>query len=222
MAWIIGIIVIFFAVLYWRVSWPLGILAVIVVGSLAWYAHYDSEKKTREQEIAVVALKQKIAQALENASPEGKEWQVEYVEDPTIAKRIGRDASIISNDGLCRLDVGKRLDGKEQTGLHCPDFKNYVDKDMEIRFDDAAASDWIDVGKFNDDSGVYISPYIFVSPGHIGYKEFIDHLKNGNTLAIKIPADDGVWVKFKLEGAAEALSKLGKPQAAQVPGGENH
>ena len=222
MAWIIVTIVIFIAVLYWRVSWPLGIMAVIVIGSLAWYAHYDNEKKARRQEIAETALEQKIKQALENASPEGKSWQVEYVEDPTIAKHIGRNASIVSNDGLCHLNVGKRLDGREQVGLQCPDFKKYGDRDMEIKFDDAASSDYIDIGKFADDSGIYISPYLFVSPGHIDYKEFINRLKNRNTLAINIPADQGVWVKFTLEGAAEALSKLGKPQAPTLPGEKNH
>jgi hypothetical protein len=219
MAWIIGSVVIIIAVLYWRVSWPLGIVAVIIIGSLAWYAHYDSGKTAHEQEISQRALAQKIRQALENASPEGKEWRVEYVEDPASAQRIGRNASIVSNDGLCRFVVGKRLDGREQAGLQCPDFKKYNDKDMEIRFDGAASSDYIDIGKFNDDSGIYISPYLFVSPGHIAYKAFINHLKVGHSLALKIPAEHGVWVTFTLEGGADALSKLGKPLVPSVPGG---
>jgi len=212
MAWIIGTIVILFAVLYWRVSWLLGILVVIVVGSLAWYGHYVNEKNAREQEIATAALKQKIAKALENASPDGKDWHIKYELDPSSGMDVARNASIISNDGLCRLVVEKRFDGSDRTGLHCPDFKNYEDKDMEIKFDDAASSDKIDIGKFTNESGVYISPFLFVSPLYIDYKEFMNRLKVGKTLAIKIPAEEGVWVNFNLEGGAEAVNKLGRVQ----------
>jgi hypothetical protein len=222
MAWIIATIVIVIAVLFWRVSVPFGVLAVIVIGLLSLYAHYDNQKKAREKEAAKTAFHQKVSRALEDASPEGKEWHVDYVKDPATAKNMARDASIISNDGLCRLVVEKRPDGSDRAGLHCPDFKKYGDNDMEIKFDNATTSDKIDIGRFNDNSGVYISPFIFVSPAHIDYKEFIEHLKEGNTLAIKIPAEEGVWVRFKLEGGADALSRLGKPQTPVVPGDANH
>lgn len=212
MAWILATIVIVIAVLFWRVSVPFTILAAVIIGLMSLYAHYDTKKRAREDEIATAALEQKIQQALENASPEGKEWHVDYVVDPETAKNMARSASIISNDGLCRLVVEKRPDGSDRTGLLCPDFKNYGSKDMEIRFDNAATADKIDIGDFNDNRGVYISPFMFVSPGHIDYTEFIDLLKDARTLAIKIPAEKGVWVRFKLEGAADALNKLGKAQ----------
>jgi hypothetical protein len=214
MSWILATIFIVFLVLFWRVSVPFTITAAVVIGLMSLYAHYDTQKRVREEEIATAALEQKIEQALENATPEGKEWHVDYVEDPETAKNMARRASIMSNDGLCRLVVEKRPDGSDRTGLLCPDFKNYGNKDMAIRFDNAATSDKIDIGEYNDKSGVYISPFIFVSPDHIDYTEFIDHLKDASTLAIRIPAEKGVWVRFKLEGAAEALNKLGK---AQVP-----
>lgn len=212
MAWIIGIMVVVIAVIFWREALPIGILAVIVIGSMALYEHYDNEKKAHEKEIAAAALKQKISKAMENASPEGKEWHVYYEQDPAIAKNVARYASIVSNGGLCRLVVRKRSDGSDQTGLYCPDFKMYEYKDMQIKFDNATTPDKIDIGKFNDKSGIYVSPFLFVSPGHIDYKDFMNRLKAGKTLAINVSAEDGIWVKFNLDGGVEAINMLGKEQ----------
>lgn len=194
----------------WRISLPFGIAGAVVIVSLALYAHYDNEKKAQEKEIEAAAFKQKISTALANASSEGKEWLVSYEQEPVSGKSVARNAYIISNDSLCRLVVEKRSDNTELTGLYCPDFNMSAYDDIEIRFDDDTTSHKIDIGKFNNNTGIYISPYIFVSPGYIGYEKFINRLKAGKTLAINIPSEEDVWVTFSLKGSPEALSKLGK------------
>ena len=210
MAWIIGIICIIIVVIFWRIFLPLGVVAAVGIGLIVLGAQYGQEKKKEKKEAEKAALKQKISDARANATSEGKEWRVSYRQDPASGKQVVRSCYISSNDGLCTLKVQKRLNGNELTGLYCPDFKISEYKDIEVKFDNIATSNKMDLESYSNSDDVYIPSSQSSYSGYLSYEKFISRLKDGTAVAIKIPSAGGVWMTFSLKNSSEALDELGK------------
>ena len=102
----------------------------------------------------------------------------------------------------------------ELTGIYCPDFKISPYSDIEVKFSEAEFSRTMDLERFSDGESVYIPPY--QSRGsHMAYKKFVAGLKSNKSVAIKLPAADGVWMTFRLEGSGTAIDSLGKERDRQ-------
>lgn len=194
-------------VILWRIFLPLGVLAAV---GAALLIYHNEERKTQEKERAAAALRQKILEARASTTSEEKEWHITYALDPATGKKVVRSAYINSNDGLCYLTVQKRLDGAQLTGFDCLNFKIPEWDDIEVKFDEDATSDKMNLESYSDSDDVYIPSYQADHSGHLSYEEFIGRLKDGKTVAIKIPAADDVWMTFSLKGSTRALDRLGK------------
>lgn len=214
MEWLIGIICVVIVVYFWRIFLPLGLLAAAALGLFYVYEDQKSKSAAQERERTEAAFKLKVEEARRNASPEGKEWKVFYEEDPASGKNVARYAAVPSNDSLCALLVQKRLNGGQLTGLRCPDFEIRAYEDIEVKFDNLETSDKMDLEKYTDSDGVYIPSSQSKYSGYLDYQEFINRLKSGNAVAIKLPSSDGLWMTFSLKGAANAINELGKEKAA--------
>ncbi len=201
-------------VIFWRIFLPLSVLAAVGVALLIYH---NEERKTQEKERAAAALRQKISEARANTTSEEKEWHVTYALESATGKKVVRSAYINSNDGLCYLTVQKRLDGAQLTGLDCLDFKISEWDDIEVKFDNVATSDKLDLKSYSDSDDVYIPSYQADYSGYLSYEKFIGRLKAGKAVAIKIPAADDVWMTFSLKGSTKALNRLGKEQVNPDP-----
>lgn len=199
---------------------PLGIIAVVGIGGFALYDNYKSEQKREaylelekklQTERAKVKreIRTKIDRAKSEANAESKEWTVYYEPDPATGKRVARGATIQSEDDLCYLDVQKRLDGSELTGLRCPIIQITELDDIKIRFDIYDVLDKMSIKSYSNSGEVYIPSTQHESSGYMSYKSFIKGLGTANILAIKIPWEEGFWTRFNLKGSSLALEKLG-------------
>jgi type II secretory pathway pseudopilin PulG len=213
MAWLIGIFCVVVVIIFWRIFLPLGILALVGIVVLFMAIQDNEEKRAREKAQQAAELRQKIAQARENATSEGKEWRVSYQKDPASGVMIARQVHIESNDSLCTLTVEKRLNGAELTDLDCPGFNVSGRGDIEVKFSSAETSVKMDLKSYGNSKGVYIPSYQANYKGYYSYDHFIESLKNNKAVAIKIPSAGGVWMSFSLKGSSEALNQLGKQAA---------
>jgi hypothetical protein len=167
------------------------------------------------------------------------EWEVFGEVDPASNKKIGTKAYIRqSNDGLCSVMVLHLLEGIRLTGFQCS-FKflirqHFNNNKIGIKFSDNNTLHIMHLNSFDDEQGpivnaVYVDPNgeplnIFTAENYdlnaYSYEDFINGLNSAKTLAIKITpamdhesghlALDPVWITFSLNGAKEAISKLGK------------
>jgi hypothetical protein len=215
MAWLIGIVCVVIVVYFWRIFLPLAVIAGIGLGILSLYDNIKEENLRKEALLKEEALNARVAIAKENATSADKQWEIFYEPDPANGQRIARYASIQSDDGLCSLTVQKRINGSELTGLDCPDFKISSYSDIGIKFDTDDISRKMRLEGYNDSDGVYITSQQFQS--YLQYSAFIDKLSTASSLAIDIPVPVLSWVRFSLSGAADAISKLGKPEGYSPP-----
>ncbi len=179
---------------------PLGVVAAIGIGGFVLYENREAQQ-----------LRDRIATAQRNSTPEGKEWIVFSQPDPASDIEIARTASIKSNDGLCSLTVQKRINGSELTGLRCPGIKISEYEDIYVKFDTYETSKKMQLESYTDSDDVYIPSYQYEYSGNLSYKEFIKGLVTANSVAIKVPSADSFWVRFTLKGSTAAINLLGKP-----------
>lgn len=209
MGWLIGIVCIVIAVYFWRIFLPLGLVVALAAGIFYLKTENENKKRDAQRKVEETVLRQKISAARANASTKGKKWKVWFENDPASGDKVTRGAYITSNDGLCELQVQKRLNGSRLTGLDCPDFKISEYDDIEVKFDNYKTSDKMDIKSYSDSDRVFIPSYQAEYSDFLSYDEFIKRLKVGKTVAIKIPSTGGVWMAFTLDGASVALEALG-------------
>lgn len=214
MAWLIGLIAVVVIVVFWRIFLPLGVIALILaLGAGAWI--YLAEQSSKRERVQAALLRERIIEAAQaTASSEGKKWTAQLSPDPASDTKVYRGASIESNDGLCGLRVEKRLNGTELTDLTCSQFelKSYQG-DLEVKFNHHAKSYRMELKSYSGGSGVYIPSYQF--SGNLPYKDFIKALQTGNAVAFSGSGFGSRWMTFSLNGAADAISKLGTVAKSQ-------
>lgn len=212
MAWLVGIICVILIIAFWRVFLPLALIAGVAFAIFIVSSQEKQENRRKAKQAAEDALRTKIAVAQQNATSEGKEWQVYYQPDPASQIPIARYASVRSDDDLCYLSVQKRINGTELTELSCSEIPINWYRSLEIKFDSIEVSQEMELKQYSDSTGGYISSY---QPSYrLEYDRFIDLLQSANSLAVKVPATEMFWTRFNLQGAAHAIEQLGKPQSS--------
>jgi len=234
MAWLIVIICIILVVVFWRVFLPLALIAAVGLVILLLYFQNESNQRERERQIenkriaqeqqveaqkarqAIEAAKQKIADAQATAANVVRKWKVLSETDPASGEKVPRYAGVLSDDGLCRLQVEQRMDGTKLTSIYCKDFKVLNHDSIEAKFDNRPTSDRMKVEEFSNGDGIYIPtnqwPYYVGDNLHgEGYTEFIRRLTDAKKVALLLSVD-GIgpyWTKFQLTGSISALTKIG-------------
>ena len=210
MGWIIGIIGIILAIRFWKVSLVLLVLAGLLFARMEW----GSENRKEEKKARVQGLHTKIATAQKEASSDGKVWKLIGTPDPASNKIVPRAVLAASDDGLCSLNIEKRIDGSELTGLECPGIKMSDYDNIYIKFDTKDIAVPMNIKEYsgsyslNGSDSVYIPLQQYTSSGYMSYKDFIGGLITANAVAIKIPSAGGFWVRFSLNNAAKEINKL--------------
>lgn len=210
MAWLIGIICLVIVAYNWKVFLPLVVVVGIILGVVILNENSEREERNKKKVKAELDIRNKITAAQSKATSEDKKWFVLGESDPASDARFARIASITSNDGLCYLTVEKRIDGSELTGLKCSGIKISEYDDIYIKFDTHKTSKKMDIKSYSNSDDVYIPSYQADFSGYYKYKSFIHGLVTAKSVAIKIPAVDGFWVRFSLKGSTAAINKLGK------------
>lgn len=209
MAWLVGILVLILAIVFWRVSlWIIGVAAV--GGVLLWQMSEAENKRNRQAALEAAQNRASmISSAKINASP--KQWAVWFQDDPASNVETARTASVASDDGLCTLSVEHRINGSKLTGLNCPKLPFTAYDSLEIKFDGDLNSFKMTLENYSGEYGSKPSVYI---PSHqdyssnLTYEQFIQRLSEREAFAIKLHVGDH-WVRFSGEGAKAALSALG-------------
>jgi hypothetical protein len=117
MAWLIVIISVILVVLFWRIFLPLALVAAVGVALLLLYEQGESNRSERERKLAEQTLRERIATARANAGNAVREWDVWSETDPASGQKMPRSASVLSDDGLCRLQVEERINGTRLAGI---------------------------------------------------------------------------------------------------------
>ena len=108
MAWLIAIICIILVIVFWRIFLPIAIIAAVGLGLVFLYVVGESERSERERQVAEQTTLERIAKAKVAAGDVVREWKVLFQTDPASGKKVPRYASVLSDGGLCRLQVEER------------------------------------------------------------------------------------------------------------------
>lgn len=194
----------------------IGVVGLLIISALGVGGYYFYEENQREIKAKLKAeetelRKRTIEAARSTATAEGKQWLLNLESDPASGEDIARRASIISNDGLCRMQVEERLNGTKLTGIYCSQFVINKYDGVEVKFDFLETSSGMPLETFSDGADVYIPSSSRSYSKENSYEVFINRLKTGKAVALKTKAFEGYWVTFTLKDADVTISTLGKP-----------
>ncbi len=111
MVWLIAIICIILVVVFWRIFIPLALIAAVGLGLLLLYAQGEGDRSESKRKLAEQTVRERIANAKATAGDVVREWEVWSQTDPASGEKVPRSASVLSDDGLCRLQVEERING---------------------------------------------------------------------------------------------------------------
>lgn len=207
MSWLAAIISILLVVRFWRIFVPLAVVSAIggALLVLLFYIYHTRTAQNQTQESQA-----RVANAQANPVI-NRAWEVKTERDPASGLEVPRIAGILSEDGLCRLQVERRLSGEEAATIYCDDLKLHRTSQLEIKFDNKSVSNRIEV--LSNDSGDAIHMFPDKTPllGQWAYRQFLKDLISSRKVAVKV-APKGLstlWVVFSLAGCEEALIKIG-------------
>ncbi len=216
MAWIVGLIFIVIAIVFWRIFLPLALIGGLIVGGVYLNEERESNDREKQQKAEAISIQNKVTEAQKNATSEHKEWAIFSEPDPASGAEIVRTVSIQSDDGLCYLSVQKRVNGSELTGLDCSDIEISEHKDIEVKFDTANVSRAMHLDSYNDSDRIYIPSYQY--SGELSYEDFLSGLKDAKYVAIYVPAEYTFWTRFSLKNSG-VIRYLGGPLPDKTKGG---
>ena len=163
MVWLIAIICIILVVVFWRIFLPLALIAAVGLGLLLLYVQGESGRRAQRQKLeeqkvreAEQAVRQRIATAKATAGNVVRQWEILSETDPASGEKVPRHASILSDDGLCRLQVEQRMNGVRLTGVYCSGLKILTYSHIEVKFDNRSTSDRMQIQGFSNGDDVYI------------------------------------------------------------------
>lgn len=214
MIWLIGIICIILVIVFWRIFLPLALIAAVGLGLLLLYVLAESSRSERERKLAEQTVRERIAKAKATAGDIVREWEVQLATDPASGEKVPRYASVLSDDGLCRLQVEERMSGARLTSIDCSGLKISPYSDIEVKFDNRSMSDTMDIERFSNSDIVYVPSYQY--GGRLSYDEFLRRLTGANKVALLLDVEGAGqhWLTFSLRGSSPALTKIG----ALLPG----
>jgi hypothetical protein len=186
---------------FWRIFFPLALVVAIGVGLSVLYIVYEDNGSEHDRITATQEVQAKIANT--------KNWEVQTEADPASGQEIPRYASVLSDDGLCRLEVEQRIDTTRLTGIYCSglSFSVYQDN-IQIKFDNRSTSRAMAIQRFSTTDFMYIPSD---QEGQLSYDEFLRKLAGANKVAMLIIFEGAgqQWVTFSLKGSGSALMKIG-------------
>ena len=209
MAWLIAIICIILVVVFWRIFLPLALIAAVGLGLLLLYVLAESNRSERQRKLAEQAVGERIARAKATAGDVVREWEVHLATDPASGEKVPRYASVLSDDGLCRLQVEERMSGARLTSIDCSGLKISPYSDIEVKFDNRSMSDTMDIERFSNSDTVYVPSYQY--RGRLSYDEFLRRMTGTNKVALLLDVEGAGqhWITFSLRGSSPALTKIG-------------
>src|SRR5262249_38851773 len=188
MMWLIAIICIILAVVCWRRFPPVAILAAYALIVL-FVVHPRSEHNRNElQGKTAEAPQPTIVTAKASTGAIVRLWQVSSERDPVSEAKMPRTASVLSDDGLCRLVVEQHIDARQTVGVYCPTLTLSLRRDIDVKFDDRPTSDTMRVERFSDGSDIYISRH--QDSYSLPYHEFLRRLALANKVAFLLNAEN--------------------------------
>jgi len=211
MTWLIAIICVVLVVVFWRIFLPLAVIAAIALGVLILYAQGDDDRTARKRKITEQTVRDRIAAAKATTSNAAREWEVSEETDPASGERVPRSATVLSDEGLCRLQVEERINGVKLTGIYCSGLKVDAYRDIDVKFDNRPKSDPMRIARFSNGDDVYIPSYQYSYSGHLSYDEFLGRIAGARKVSLLLPFDaaDQHWITFSLSGARPALTEIG-------------
>ena len=209
MTWLIAIICIILAIAFWRIFVPLAIIAAVGLGLLLLYFQGESARSERKRQLEEQAVRQRIANSKATARDIVREWDVSAETDPASGEKVPRYASVLSDDGLCRLQVEERINRTRLASIYCSGLKISSYSDIEVKFDNRSTSDTMKIQKFSNGDDVYIPSYQYRD--HLSYDEFLRRTTGANKVAFLLTVEGAGqhWITFSLAGSSPALTKIG-------------
>jgi len=214
MTWLIAIICIILIIYFWRIFLPLGIVAAIGLAILIGYFQMESNRNERNRKLEEQAARERTIKAKEGiakAKDAGKdivrEWEVFSETDPASGKKVPRSASVLSDDGLCRLQIEKRINGTRLAGIYCPSLKISSYEKIEVKFDNRDTSDTMKIERFSNSDDVFISSYQSTYDRNLSYDEFLRRMTRATKIALLLDMKEvgKHWITFSLGGSGPAL-----------------
>ena len=225
MHWLAAIIGIILVVSFWPIFLRLAIFLAAIIGVLVLVENIQSANRERERALAEQA-RAKVEKSLRekfwkvNSEKIGKEqeWTLNFERDPASGASVPRSAGVLSENGVCRITTEQRMDGTRLTGINCPEFKLDSYNEIEIKFDNKATSDKMNLKKFSDGDGVYIGTRQDGYEGRLNYEEFLNRMAEANKIALKLKFEVAgyQWMTFSLANAGPALTAIGAVQAPKI------
>ena len=211
MTWLIAIICIILVIVFWRIFVPLALIAAVGLGLLLLYLQGDSERSERKRKLEEQTVRQRIAKAKATAGDVVREWEVSSETDPASGEKLPRYASILSDDGLCRLQVEERINRARLASIYCSGLKISPYSDIEVKFDNRSTSDRMEIQRFSNGDDVYIPSQQDKYRGHLAYDEFLRRITGANKVALLLTVEGAgqYWITFSLRGSIPALTKIG-------------
>ncbi len=208
MAWLIAIICIIVVIVFWRIFLPLAVIAAVGLGLLLLYSQGESDRSERKRKLAEQTVRQKIANAKATAGDVVREWEVSSETDPASGEKVPRYASVLSDDGLCRLQVEERINGARLASIYCSGLKISAYSDIEVKFDNRSTSDAMKIERFSDGDNVYIPSRQY---GRLSYDEFLRRITGAKKVSLLLTVEGAGqhWITFSLTGGSPALTKIG-------------
>jgi hypothetical protein len=215
MGWLVTIICIILVAIFWRVLLPIAavliVLALVGGGLTLLYLKSDKDRTERQQAKAEHELRQRIATAQATAKGQARTWEVWSETDPASGARVPRNALVLSDDGLCRLQVEERINRDRLAGLYCSGLKVSSYNDVEVKFDNRATSDRMRLERFSNGDDVYIPSSQYNYSGQLPYNEFLQRMTTAKKVALLLTVEGAGqhWIAFSLAGSAPALIRIG-------------
>jgi hypothetical protein len=224
MGWLVAIVCVILVVIFWRIFLPVA-LVVVVAGILFFvYSEQQSARAERRQRAAAQAAEQavrsRIARASENASDTLRQWYVLSQPDPAGGEKVPRFAGVLSDNGLCRLQVEERINGARLAGIYCSDLEIESYADIQVKFDNRSTSDPMELKGFSGGgNGAYISSAQPTYRNYLPYPELLKRMTEAKKVALLLDLETvgKQWITFSLKGSRPALSKIGalRPKARE-------
>jgi hypothetical protein len=214
MSWLIAIISIILIIVFWRIFLPLALVGGVIVG-LVILVIYVKDKNTTQKRIeqeqrAQDLIARRIASARANLDFTRK-WEVISEKDPSTRRNGPRYAGILSETGLCRLQVEQRLTGEKLTAIYCFGLNTTSDSELYVKFDNKSTADKVELRKFSNGNDSFIPSQQLVYSGRLSYEQFLQGLVSAQKVALqlKIGGSPESWEVFSMLGSEDALNAIG-------------
>ena len=220
MSWLIGFICIILFVVFWRIFLPLALIAAVGVGMLYFYSTVQEKKQENKRIAEAQLVQERIRFATDVANKKianskltpivEREWEVMSEVDPASGENIPRSATVLSDEGLCRLQIEQRTTGVKLAGIYCPGLTISASEPIDVKFDNRSTSDRMKVGQFSNSTDVFISSQQSKYDGNLQYDEFLRRMPEAKKVALqlKVKGASQFWTRFSLAGSKQALIQI--------------